>query len=64
MTYRDGTSKIIRNPSEFPETQEMGHLVTSVEEPMVLATVIFPEVGIFREIRFLYNPHNSRLIMQ
>src|SRR5438270_205302 len=63
VVYRDGTSKIIRNPSEFPETQDMGHLVESVQEPMVLATIIFPEVGLFT-VSKNYFPHNTHSILQ
>ncbi|ORY96206.1 P-loop containing nucleoside triphosphate hydrolase protein [Syncephalastrum racemosum] len=43
IVYKDGTTKTIRNPSEFPETDERNFKVARLEEPMVLATMIFPE---------------------
>ncbi|RIB18941.1 P-loop containing nucleoside triphosphate hydrolase protein, partial [Gigaspora rosea] len=43
IIYRDGTSKLIRNPSEFPESNEMTHKIIELQEPMVMVTVIAPE---------------------
>ncbi|CAG8597876.1 2266_t:CDS:10, partial [Cetraspora pellucida] len=43
IIYRDGTSKLIRNPSEFPEPNEMSHKIVELREPMVMVTVIAPE---------------------
>ncbi|CAG8465815.1 11539_t:CDS:10, partial [Racocetra persica] len=43
IIYRDGTSKLIRNPSEFPEPNEMTHKIVGLQEPMVMVTVIAPE---------------------
>ncbi|CAG8752624.1 4305_t:CDS:10, partial [Dentiscutata erythropus] len=43
IIYRDGTSKLIRNPSEFPEPNEMSHKIIGLQEPMVMVTVIAPE---------------------
>ncbi|CAG8565426.1 14167_t:CDS:10 [Dentiscutata heterogama] len=43
IIYRDGTSKLIRNPSEFPEPNEMSHKIIELQEPMVMVTVIAPE---------------------
>lgn len=46
VIYRDGKSKSIRNPSEFPEADEMSYNVSELQEPMVMATIILPNVGI------------------
>ncbi|CAG8521759.1 3558_t:CDS:10 [Ambispora gerdemannii] len=43
ILFRDGTSKLIRNPSEFPEAHDMANKVVGLEEPMVLGTFIIPE---------------------
>ncbi|KAI8992177.1 GTP-binding protein lepa [Mycotypha africana] len=43
VIYKDKTTKIVRNPSDFPEHEERTFKVTKVQEPMVLATLIFPE---------------------
>ncbi|CAG8549460.1 9495_t:CDS:10 [Gigaspora margarita] len=43
IIYRDGASKLIRNPSEFPESNEMTHKIIELQEPMVMVTVIAPE---------------------
>ncbi|KAG9291219.1 hypothetical protein G9A89_021721 [Geosiphon pyriformis] len=43
IVTRDGQSKFIRNPSEFPDTQDVSRKVLEVEEPMVLSTFIVPE---------------------
>ncbi|CAG8581664.1 1055_t:CDS:10, partial [Ambispora leptoticha] len=43
ILFRDGTSKLIRNPSEFPEAHDMANKVAGLEEPMVLGTFIVPE---------------------
>ncbi|CAG8498972.1 7231_t:CDS:10 [Acaulospora morrowiae] len=42
IVYRDGTSKFVRNPSEFPEQNEMSNNVVQLQEPMVMATIIVP----------------------
>lgn len=44
VVYRDKTTKIVRNPSDFPDADERALKVARLEEPMVLATLIFPEV--------------------
>ena len=44
VIYRDGTSKLIRNPTEFPDPMEMQNKVSKLQEPIVLATIILPEV--------------------
>ncbi|KAI7870799.1 P-loop containing nucleoside triphosphate hydrolase protein [Spinellus fusiger] len=43
VVYKDGTHKIIRNPSEFPDGEERSMKVVKLQEPMVLATMIFPD---------------------
>lgn len=43
VVYRNGDEKIVRNPSEFPSTDEISTKVQSLLEPMVSATMIFPE---------------------
>ncbi|KAF9576040.1 Translation factor guf1 mitochondrial [Mortierella alpina] len=42
IEYRDGSEKLIRNPTEFPEMDEISWKVRSVQEPMVRSTMIFP----------------------
>jgi translation elongation factor EF-4 len=44
VIYRDGTSKLIRNPIEFPDSMEMQYKVSELQEPIVMATIILPEV--------------------
>lgn len=44
VVYKDKTTQIIRNPTEFPDSDERAFKVLRLEEPMVLATMIFPEV--------------------
>ncbi|KAG0006617.1 Translation factor guf1 mitochondrial [Modicella reniformis] len=41
IDYRDGTQKLIRNPTEFPDLDEVNAKVKSVQEPMVKSTIIF-----------------------
>ncbi|KAI9025956.1 GTP-binding protein lepa [Phycomyces nitens] len=43
IVYKDGTTKTIRNPSEFPDGDERAARVSRLQEPMVLATMIFPD---------------------
>jgi translation elongation factor EF-4 len=43
VVYRNGEEKIVRNPSEFPSTDEISTKVQNLLEPMVSATMIFPE---------------------
>ncbi|KAI8340197.1 translation factor GUF1-like protein, mitochondrial [Chlamydoabsidia padenii] len=43
VVFKDKTTRIIRNPSEFPDSDERAFKVLRLEEPMVLATMIFPE---------------------
>lgn len=43
VEYRDGTEKLIRNPTEFPDMDEISQKVRSVQEPMVRSTIIFPK---------------------
>lgn len=45
VVYKDGTSRLVRNPSEFPDTEERSFKVARLQEPMVNATLIFPEVS-------------------
>ncbi|CAG8536905.1 8143_t:CDS:10 [Diversispora eburnea] len=42
IIYHDGKSKFVRNPSEFPEPDEMSYNVVELQEPMVMATLILP----------------------
>jgi translation elongation factor EF-4 len=53
VIYKDGTSKLVRNPSDFPDTDERSLRVSKLQEPMVLATLIFPDVRFhnFRKTR-------------
>ncbi|KAF7726082.1 hypothetical protein EC973_009056 [Apophysomyces ossiformis] len=43
VVYKDGATRIIRNPAEFPDSEERAFKVAKLQEPMVLATMIFPE---------------------
>ncbi|CAI2163204.1 12726_t:CDS:10 [Funneliformis geosporum] len=43
IIYRDGTSKLIRNPTEFPEPMELQNKLSELQEPIILATIILPE---------------------
>ncbi|CAO3691426.1 unnamed protein product [Umbelopsis ramanniana] len=43
VVYRNGEEKIVRNPSDFPSIDEVSTKVLNLQEPMVLATMIFPE---------------------
>ncbi|CAO3651911.1 unnamed protein product [Mucor hiemalis] len=43
IVYRDGTSKLVRNPADFPDLEERSFKVSRLQEPMVLATLIFPD---------------------
>ncbi|KAI8096826.1 P-loop containing nucleoside triphosphate hydrolase protein [Halteromyces radiatus] len=43
VVFKDKTTRIIRNPSDFPDSEEKAFKVLRLEEPMVLATMIFPE---------------------
>ncbi|KAF9166252.1 Translation factor guf1 mitochondrial [Actinomortierella ambigua] len=43
IVYRDGEEKLIRNPTEFPDNDDLNWKVTSVQEPMVKSTLIFPK---------------------
>ncbi|KAI8376501.1 P-loop containing nucleoside triphosphate hydrolase protein [Radiomyces spectabilis] len=43
VVFKDGTTRIVRNPSDFPDSEERAFKVSRLEEPMVLATMIFPE---------------------
>ncbi|KAJ3046875.1 Translation factor guf1 mitochondrial [Rhizophlyctis rosea] len=42
VRYLDGTERVIRNPAQFPEMEELGR-VKAFAEPMVNGTLIFPE---------------------
>ncbi|KAI9204416.1 P-loop containing nucleoside triphosphate hydrolase protein [Polychytrium aggregatum] len=42
VLYKDGSEKLIRNPAEFPEIEELSK-VDHFLEPMVLGTLVFPE---------------------
>lgn len=44
--YKDGASKLVRNPADFPDLEERAFKVAKLQEPMVLATLIFPDVSI------------------
>ncbi|KAJ2542853.1 Translation factor guf1 mitochondrial [Coemansia sp. RSA 1853] len=43
IKYRDGTTRFIRTPADFPDVHTMQDNVESTMEPFVLATMIFPE---------------------
>ncbi|KAJ2490745.1 Translation factor guf1 mitochondrial [Coemansia sp. RSA 2050] len=43
IKYRDGTSKFIRTPADFPDANVMNDYVESTMEPFVTSTLIFPE---------------------
>ncbi|KAJ1956316.1 Translation factor guf1 mitochondrial [Dipsacomyces acuminosporus] len=43
IKYRDGTTKFIRTPADFPDSQAIQDTIESTLEPFVLATLIFPE---------------------
>ncbi|KAJ2807075.1 Translation factor guf1 mitochondrial [Coemansia furcata] len=43
IKYRDGTSKFIRTPADFPDANVMNDFVESTMEPFVTSTLIFPE---------------------
>ena len=43
IEHKNGTSKLIRNPTEFPDMDEINAKVRSVQEPMVRSTIIFPK---------------------
>ncbi|KAF8938910.1 Translation factor guf1 mitochondrial [Dissophora ornata] len=43
IEYRDGSHKLIRNPTEFPDMDEISAKVQRVQEPMVRSTIIFPK---------------------
>ena len=45
VVFKDKTTRIVRNPSDFPDSDERAFKVARLEEPMVLATMIFPEVS-------------------
>lgn len=45
VIYKNGTSKLVRNPSDFPDMDERSLRVSKFQEPMVLATLIFPDVS-------------------
>lgn len=44
VVYKDGSSKLVRNPADFPDLEERSFKVARLQEPMVLATLIFPDV--------------------
>ncbi|KAI9300516.1 P-loop containing nucleoside triphosphate hydrolase protein [Cunninghamella echinulata] len=43
VVYKNKSKLIVRNPSDFPDSEERANKVLKLEEPMVLATMIFPE---------------------
>ncbi|KAJ2630294.1 Translation factor guf1 mitochondrial [Coemansia sp. RSA 1694] len=43
IKYRDGSSKFIRTPADFPDANVMNDYVESTMEPFVTSTLIFPE---------------------
>ncbi|KAK9768668.1 Translation factor guf1 mitochondrial [Basidiobolus ranarum] len=43
VEYTNGEIKDIRTPAEFPEPEDMAHKVIALREPMVMATMIFPD---------------------
>lgn len=45
VIFKDGTSKLVRNPADFPDHEERSLRVSKLQEPMVLATLIFPDVN-------------------
>ncbi|CAO3702790.1 unnamed protein product [Rhizopus stolonifer] len=40
---KNGESRLVRNPTEFPDAEERTYKVSKLQEPMVLATLIFPD---------------------
>lgn len=45
VVYKDNSSKLVRNPADFPDIEERSFKVARLQEPMVLATLIFPDVS-------------------
>jgi elongation factor 4 len=43
LQYRDGTTKVVTNPAEFPDDDVARKDVVELREPYVLATLTFPE---------------------
>ncbi|KAF9580012.1 Translation factor guf1 mitochondrial [Lunasporangiospora selenospora] len=43
VLYKNGEEKLIRNPTEFPDSDELSARTKGVEEPMVRSTLIFPK---------------------
>jgi elongation factor 4 len=43
LIYKDGSSKIITSPSDFPDVHNPSSLIASTHEPYVLATITLPE---------------------
>ncbi|KAJ1970336.1 Translation factor guf1 mitochondrial [Dimargaris xerosporica] len=43
VVYTSGDVKTVRTPAEFPEYHEMASMVSETQEPMVSATMIFPQ---------------------
>lgn len=43
VVFRDGTSRIISNPNEFPDHDKIHQKVERIEEPYVGATITLPE---------------------
>lgn len=47
VTYKDDSFKLVRNPADFPDLEERSFKVAKLQEPMVIATLIFPDVSFF-----------------
>lgn len=45
VVYKDESFKLVRNPADFPDIEERSFRVARLQEPMVLATLIFPDVS-------------------
>lgn len=64
VVYKDGSSKLVRNPADFPDLEERSFKVARLQEPMVLATLIFPDVKyLITQIQRLYNSNCHFLII-
>jgi translation elongation factor EF-4 len=43
VIYRNGTNRIISNPTDFPEPYELNQAAIDIQEPIVSATIICPD---------------------
>ncbi|RUS25782.1 hypothetical protein BC938DRAFT_471670, partial [Jimgerdemannia flammicorona] len=63
VIYKDGTSKLVRNPADFPDADEQSRRVAKLQEPMVLATLIFPETRRGEQHEYMYMDE-ARVLMK